>query len=128
MNAFKIMGMAEEGKCEHCGANCPKRRVYVMPVDADGNHDGDVQCWGVICASKARGNKGNASDVQHLAKFAKHVDAARAALARTGSYAEARRFCCYPMELRGGVVRIFSGLNRTCNVPDAELHMPVLAG
>jgi hypothetical protein len=56
MNGFKIMGMAEEGKCEHCGANCPKRRVYVMPVDADGNHDGDVQCWGVICASKVRNN------------------------------------------------------------------------
>jgi hypothetical protein len=32
------------------------------------------------------------------------------------------------MEIRGGVVRIFSGLNRTCNVPDAELQMPVLAG
>jgi hypothetical protein len=54
MNGFKILGMAEEGKCDHCGANCPKRRVYVMPVDADGNHDGDVQCWGVICASKVR--------------------------------------------------------------------------
>jgi hypothetical protein len=58
MSGFKIMGMAEEGKCEHCGANCPKRRVYVMPVDADGNHDGDVQCWGVICASKVR-NRGS---------------------------------------------------------------------
>jgi len=53
MSGFKIMGMAEEGKCEHCGANCPKRRVAVMPVDADGCH-GDVQCWGVICASKVR--------------------------------------------------------------------------
>lgn len=53
MDGFKIMGMAEEGQCEHCGANCPKRRVAVMPVDADGGH-GDVQFWGVICASKVR--------------------------------------------------------------------------
>lgn len=57
MSGFKIMGMAEEGKCEHCGANCPKRRVAVMPVDADGCH-GDVQFWGVICASKVR-NRGS---------------------------------------------------------------------
>ena len=53
MTSFKILGMAEEGKCEHCGANCPKRRVAVMPVDSDGCH-GDVQFWGVICASKVR--------------------------------------------------------------------------
>jgi hypothetical protein len=97
-------------------------------VDCDGNHAGDVQCWGVICASKARGSKGSASDVQHLAKFAKHVDAARAAIARTGSYEEARRVCWYPMELRGGVIRIFSGLSRNHNVPDAEIAIPVLAG
>lgn len=54
MTSFKILGMAEEGKCEHCGANCPKRRVAVMPLDADGNHDGEPQFWGVICASKVR--------------------------------------------------------------------------
>jgi hypothetical protein len=128
MNGFKIMGMADEGKCEHCGANCPKRRIYVMPVDADGNHDGEVQRWGVICASKARGNKGSASDAQHLAKFARHIDRVRAVAELTGNYADVRRACYYPMELRDGMVRIFSGLNRSCNVPDAEFPMPVLAG
>lgn len=54
MTKFKVLGMADEGKCECCGANCPKRRVAVMPLDADGNHAGDVQFFGVICASKMR--------------------------------------------------------------------------
>jgi len=49
---FKILGMAEEGRCECCGANCPKRRVAVAPIDADGN-EGEVQFFGVICAAKA---------------------------------------------------------------------------
>jgi hypothetical protein len=53
MKCFKILGMADEGKCECCGANCPKRRVAVRPVDADGCEH-DVQFWGVICASKVR--------------------------------------------------------------------------
>ena len=128
MSGFKIMGMAEEGKCEHCGANCPKRRVYVMPVDCDGNHAGDVQCWGVICASKARGSKGNASDVQHLSKFARYVDRARLAANLTGSYQAARNACFYPMMLERGVVKIFSGLSRNHNVADAEFPMPVIAG
>jgi hypothetical protein len=78
MNGFKIMGMAEEGQCEHCGANCPKRRVYVMPVDVDGNHAGDVQCWGVICASKVRNHGSKA--VRHQSAIvaeAQRVDADR---------------------------------------------------
>lgn len=54
MNAFKVIGMADEGTCEHCGANCPRRRVLVVMTDADGNACGDAQSWGVICASKVR--------------------------------------------------------------------------
>lgn len=54
VNAFKVLGMADEGKCECCGANCPKRRVAVMPLDADGNDAGGVQFFGVVCASKIR--------------------------------------------------------------------------
>jgi hypothetical protein len=52
---FDILGMAEEGYCECCGARCPKRRVAVAPIDADGNR-GEVERWGVICASKIRGS------------------------------------------------------------------------
>lgn len=54
MATFKVIGMAEEGTCEHCGANCPRRRVLVVMTDADGNACGDAQSWGVICASKVR--------------------------------------------------------------------------
>ena len=46
--------VANEGRCEKCGTVCPKRRVEVQPVDADGNTCGDVQLWGVNCAAFAR--------------------------------------------------------------------------
>lgn len=45
---FKILGMAEEGTCERCGTNCPRRRVALQ---RDG---GDVELWGVNCAAAAR--------------------------------------------------------------------------
>lgn len=53
MISFEVKGMADEGVCEHCGANCPKRRVAVQPIDADGCRH-DVQFIGVICAAKLR--------------------------------------------------------------------------
>jgi hypothetical protein len=46
--------VASEGRCEKCGTVCPKRRVEVLPVDADGNACGEVQLWGVNCAALAR--------------------------------------------------------------------------
>jgi hypothetical protein len=128
MNGFKIMGMAEEGKCEHCGASCPKRRVYVMPVDADGNHDGDVQCWGVICASKVRGERGTATDVKYLSRFAKHIDRIRSVVKAGGGYYEIHRATIYgyPFNIARGVVQVWSG--RGTGTPAAEIPMPVLAG
>jgi len=45
---------SNDGQCEKCGTNCPKRRVEVLPVDADGNACGPVQLWGVNCAAFAR--------------------------------------------------------------------------
>jgi hypothetical protein len=45
---------SNEGRCEKCGTVCPKRRVEVLPVDADGNACGEVQLWGVNCAAQAR--------------------------------------------------------------------------
>jgi hypothetical protein len=127
MNGFKIMGMAEEGKCEHCGANCPKRRVYVMPVDADGNHAGDVQCWGVICASKVRGDKGTATDVKYLSRFARHVDRIREVVSAGGGYREIYRATIYgyPFNIANGVVQIWS--HHRPGKPDAEIPMPATA-
>ncbi len=45
---------SNDGRCEKCGTVCPKRRVEVLPVDADGNACGPVQLWGVNCAAFAR--------------------------------------------------------------------------
>ncbi len=45
---------SNDGRCEKCGTACPKRRVEVLPVDADGNACGPVQLWGVNCAAFAR--------------------------------------------------------------------------
>lgn len=57
MNAyrFKIHGMTDEpGHCDLCGTYCPRRRVAVELIDADGSTTGDVQLWGVVCAAEAR--------------------------------------------------------------------------
>lgn len=51
---YKILGVTEEGRCDRCGTNCPKRRVAVQPVDVDGNPCGDVESWGCNCAALAK--------------------------------------------------------------------------
>lgn len=45
MTTYKILGIVEEGECEHCGARCPRRRVAVDTPDG-------VERWGVVCAAK----------------------------------------------------------------------------
>ena len=107
---FKVMGLADSGKCDHCGANCPKQRMYVVPVDADGCH-GEAECWGVICASKARGEKGTATDLKYLSRFARAVDGFRAVIAAGGGEAEIRKANRhnFPWEIRGGVLKVWSG-------------------
>lgn len=123
---YTIKGMAEEGKCEHCGANCPKRRVYVQPVNADGDR-GEVQAWGVICASKARGERGTVTQGKYLAQFAKHCDRVRAIVAAGGGWHSISRGTVYnyPFDIRAGVVRVFEYSNRT-NVADVEIPMAVV--
>lgn len=124
MNGFKIMGMADEGKCDHCGANCPKRRVAVMPVDADGAH-GDVEFWGVVCASKVRGDRGTATDAKYLSQFARAVDEFRAAINAGGGEVAIRRASRwgfpYNVNTRRGVLEIWSG--RGIGEPDAVLPL-----
>lgn len=53
MATIEVIGMAEEGICDHCGTNCPRRRVAVRAVYADGSR-GDVESWGVVCTGAAR--------------------------------------------------------------------------
>lgn len=124
---YAVRGMAEEGKCDHCGANCPRRRVYVQPIYGDGDR-GEVEAWGVICASKARGERGTVTDGKYITQFATHCDRVRAIVAAGGGYNEIRRGTVYnyPFDILRGVVRVFTYNNRT-NTADVEIPMPVLA-
>lgn len=59
---FKTLGMTDEpGHCDLCGTYCPRRRVAVELVEADGSTTGDVQLWGVVCAAEARHGRRDAS-------------------------------------------------------------------
>lgn len=122
MTRYEIKGMADEGKCEHCGANCPKRRVYVRPIDG-----GEVEAWGVVCASRARGERGTATDAKHLANFARAVDEFRAAIEAGGGQHEIRRASRwgYPYEIARGVLKIWRGYGP--GQPDAVIPLPATA-
>lgn len=58
---IKVLKVTEEGHCEKCGRDCPRRRVLVVPVDRDGNPSGEQQAWGVNCAAQAKYGKKSAS-------------------------------------------------------------------
>jgi hypothetical protein len=122
MTRYEIKGMADEGKCEHCGANCPKRRVYVRPIDG-----GEVEAWGVVCASRARGERGTATDAKHLSRFARAVDEFRAAIEAGGGEYEIRRAgrWGYPYEIARGVLQIWRGYGP--GEPDAVIPLPAPA-
>lgn len=51
---FKVLKVTEEGHCEKCGRPCPRRRVLVQPLDAEGNSSGEPQAWGVNCAAQVK--------------------------------------------------------------------------
>ena len=99
MNAAKIIGLADEGKCECCGANCPKRRVLVATESGE-------QAWGVVCASKARGERGNATDAKHLSKFAEFVGSVRQAVLSGADARKVRNTYGFPMDFRPTEIRI----------------------
>lgn len=73
-----ILGMTDEGTCEHCGANCPLRRVAVVQVFADGSR-GDVARWGVCCAALARTGSKSAADQRRVVAAAEAADRQAAA-------------------------------------------------
>lgn len=121
MTRYEIKGMADEGRCEHCGANCPKRRVYVRPIDG-----GEVQAWGVVCASRARGERGTATDAKHLTHFARAVDEFRAVIDAGGRETEIRRASRwgYPWNISRGVLQIWRTYGG--GQPDAEIALPAV--
>jgi hypothetical protein len=122
---FRVMGVTEEGHCEHCGAACPRRRMIVVPTDADGNLSGSPQSWGVVCASKARSGSATvsrgASDV--FWKFARAVDRVRHLVANGDGLGEIPNLSAdgrlrgaihtavrggFPWEIRDNAVRLWA--------------------
>ena len=73
-----ILGMAEEGTCDRCGTNCPRRRVAVVQVYADGSR-GDVAYWGVNCAALARSGSKSAAAQRRVVAAAEAADRQAAA-------------------------------------------------
>lgn len=73
MSGFKVIGMAEEGICDHCGTVCPRRRVAVQAVYADGS-TGEVESWGVVCAGQARYGRRSTSNGERVRREAEQAD------------------------------------------------------
>jgi hypothetical protein len=73
MSKIEILGMADEGKCDHCGANCPRRRVAVRSRFADGA-TGEVEFWGVVCAGSARYGRRTAANGNRVRLEAENAD------------------------------------------------------
>lgn len=71
---WEVVGITDEcDTCEHCGRRGLKRVVAMVPLDADGNRDGDAAYFGTGCAvgyAKRGGRKWTAVRI---------VDAANAA-------------------------------------------------
>ena len=56
MKAYRVHGTTNDvTTCELCGKVELKGTVMLVPLDADGNPDGDVSYFGTSCAAKAAG-------------------------------------------------------------------------
>ncbi|WP_030248314.1 hypothetical protein [Streptomyces sp. NRRL S-455] len=54
--AYRVIGTTDEStECDLCGKVELKATVMLVPLDADGNDDGDVCYFGTSCAAKAAG-------------------------------------------------------------------------
>ncbi|MFD8226889.1 hypothetical protein ACFV16_22260 [Streptomyces massasporeus] len=54
--AYRVIGTTDEStECDLCGKVELKVTVMLVPLDADGNDDGDVCYFGTSCAAKAAG-------------------------------------------------------------------------
>jgi hypothetical protein len=121
MNAeIKILGMSDEDTCGCCGKTNLKRTVRVSV-------HGEEQHWGVVCASKVRGQSGSATDIKYLSKFAQAVDAIRSVVACGGGEREIMRTNRenFPCVVRDGIVKLWA--SRHNGKHDAEIIIPLLA-
>lgn len=56
MKAYKVLGTTDEvTDCDLCGKPELKGTVVLVPLDVDGNEDGELSYFGTSCAAKAAG-------------------------------------------------------------------------
>lgn len=56
MKAYRILGTTDDvTTCDLCGRDELKGTVVLVPLDVDGNEDGEVSYFGTSCAAKAAG-------------------------------------------------------------------------
>lgn len=105
-NGIKILGMSDEDTCGCCGKTNLKRTVRVEV-------NGEEQHWGVICASKARGGRGTATDTKYLSKFAAFADQAKTILAAGGTIDAVKKLPLgFPCWIKNGKFQAFNGINQ----------------
>lgn len=62
--AFRYLGVTDESTtCEKCGKPQLKSTVMIIPLDADGNDDGEPLYYGSTCAARALGVRGGGKAV-----------------------------------------------------------------
>jgi hypothetical protein len=80
IKGFRPVAAADSGECDRCGTICPKERVLMAAVDADGVVRKDMtESWGKCCAaaycygSKSKANRDRVSSA--VAEFQRNEQA-----------------------------------------------------
>lgn len=87
---FRYIGITDEATtCERCGKDELRATVVIMPMDAEGNDEGEAAYYGSTCAARALTGKGGGAKVRKAAtdaarRLKAQAKAARGALARDG--------------------------------------------
>lgn len=65
---FRFLGTTDESvTCEKCGKDELRSTVMIVPLDIDGNDDGEVTYYGSSCAARALGVTGRGAAAKVLA-------------------------------------------------------------
>lgn len=68
---FRYLGVTDESTtCEKCGKPQLKSTVMIVPLDVDGNDDGEPLYYGSTCAARALGVRGGGRAVLQSARWA----------------------------------------------------------
>ena len=56
MKKYRIVGINDDqDTCQCCGKTGLKRVVWMVPIDVDGNPEGEPECYGTSCAARIAG-------------------------------------------------------------------------